>query len=194
MTTMFKEFDKICRKHNLKYWCISGTLLGVIRHKGWIPYDGDIDVGMLTDDYKKLRKIIQKELPKGMWFQDKITDKYYKSDIGKIRDLNSNYKDYKDQSWHNGLQLDIFIVKDTDGILSWDGCNINKKDIFPLIERKFEELMVFIPHNYDLVLKNVYDENYMKMMPIKQRIPHEGRMDILNAPKWMRDKYPQLYK
>ena len=109
MTKLFREFDRICRKHNLKYWCIGGTLIGVLRHKGWIPFDGDIDVGMTQDDYSKLQKIVQSELPKGMWFQDRTTDKFYKSDIGKIRDINSNYKDYKSRATHNGMQLDIFI-------------------------------------------------------------------------------------
>ena len=47
MTKMFKEFNSICRKHNIKYWCLGGTLIGAIRHKGWIPWDGDIDIGML---------------------------------------------------------------------------------------------------------------------------------------------------
>ena len=46
----------------------------------------------------------------------KTTDKYYKSNIGKIRDLNTNYKDYKSQSWHNGLQLDIMIFKKIEAI------------------------------------------------------------------------------
>ena len=49
-----------------------------------------------------------------MWFQDKDTDKFYQSDIGKIRYLNSNYKDYNNQSHHNGLQLDIFTFKNNN--------------------------------------------------------------------------------
>ena len=77
MTNMLREFDRICRKHKLEYWCVDGTLLGIIRHTGWIPYDGDIDVAMMKTDYKKLQKIIQKELPDGMWFQDSTTDKYW---------------------------------------------------------------------------------------------------------------------
>ena len=47
MTNMLKEFDKLCRKHNIQYWCIAGTLLGVHRHRDWIPHDGDINLGIL---------------------------------------------------------------------------------------------------------------------------------------------------
>ena len=57
MTKMFRDFDKICRKHNIKYWCGAGTLLGVIRHKGWIPFDGDIDIGMTLTEYEKFKKV-----------------------------------------------------------------------------------------------------------------------------------------
>ncbi len=47
MTDMLRELDSICRKNNLKYWVTCGTLIGTLRHKGWIPWDADIDVGML---------------------------------------------------------------------------------------------------------------------------------------------------
>ena len=64
MTNMLREFDKICRENGLKYWCTGGTLIGAIRHKGWIPHDADIDVSMLEEDYEKLKPIIQNKLSK----------------------------------------------------------------------------------------------------------------------------------
>ena len=48
---MLKMIDKLCRENNLKYWCQGGTLIGAVRHKGWIPFDGDIDISMLEEDY-----------------------------------------------------------------------------------------------------------------------------------------------
>ena len=61
MTDMFKKFNIICKKNNLKYWCLGGTLIGAIRHKGWIPWDGDIDIGMLEEDYLKFKNIMGKQ-------------------------------------------------------------------------------------------------------------------------------------
>ena len=51
------EFDKFCRDHNLKYFLAYGTLLGAVRHKGFIPWDNDVDVCMLRDEYEKLIKL-----------------------------------------------------------------------------------------------------------------------------------------
>ena len=62
---MLRELDDICRKNNLKYWVTCGTLIGCLRHKGWIPWDSDIDVGMLEKDYKKLRSNNSKDY----WFR-----------------------------------------------------------------------------------------------------------------------------
>ncbi len=54
---LLKELDYICHVHNLKYWLVAGTLLGAIRHKGFIPWDDDIDTGMIREEYEKLLQI-----------------------------------------------------------------------------------------------------------------------------------------
>ena len=153
MSDMLRQFDKICRRNNLKYWCCGGTLIGAVRHKGWIPYDADVDVSMLEDDYKKLQCIIQQELPKYYWFQDKSTDKYYNIvSLGKIRYLYAIYKDYYLQTSHNGLQLDIFIYKDNGSILQApyegnDGNDIKsipRETIFPLKQLYFSNILVLV--------------------------------------------------
>ena len=161
MTNMLREFDRICRKYNLKYWCTGGTLIGTLRHKGWIPWDADMDVAMLDTDYAILQKCVQNELPKGMWLQDQTTDKYYKCKVGKIRDLYSNYKDYKCQDWHNGLQLDIFLYKNVSNILvPIQQINDVKKYaydfIFELKELMFDDVTVYVPNNYETYSKNAW--------------------------------------
>lgn len=54
---VLRNFDKVCKSHNLKYFGVFGTALGAIRHKGFIPWDDDIDVGMMLEDYEKLMMV-----------------------------------------------------------------------------------------------------------------------------------------
>lgn len=56
---LFKNFDEICRKNGLKYWFRGGSLLGVVRHGGFIPWDDDIDIGMMRDDMYKLQELLE---------------------------------------------------------------------------------------------------------------------------------------
>ena len=52
------EFDKFCKEHDLQYFLVYGTLLGAVRHKGYIPWDDDVDVAMFRADYEKLYELI----------------------------------------------------------------------------------------------------------------------------------------
>ena len=70
MLAILVEVDKICRKHNITYWLDYGTLLGAVRHKGFIPWDDDVDICVMRKDYDKLRKYLQQELPEQFVFTD----------------------------------------------------------------------------------------------------------------------------
>ena len=112
---ILKIFDRICRKHNLRYWIDGGTLLGAVRHKGFIPWDDDLDVAMPSEDYKKLDQIIQSELPDHLFWQTPKTDPTMPYGCTKIRDLNSFYVEFRDDftlPYHKGVFIDIFEMID----------------------------------------------------------------------------------
>ncbi|BDU49689.1 LicD family protein [Haliovirga abyssi] len=106
---ILKIFDDICKRNGIKYWLDFGNLLGAVRHKGFIPWDDDIDVTILYKDYKKLINILKKELPEDLFLQTLKSDKdFLDVELIKIRDRYSNSNNNKSYKFHNGIFIDIF--------------------------------------------------------------------------------------
>ena len=103
------EVDRICKKHNIKYFLGGGTLLGAVRHKGFIPWDDDSDIMMLREDYDKFAKIAASELPAGMTFQSRKTDKNCFYEFNKLR-IENTY--FATELARNHLSINIGIAFD----------------------------------------------------------------------------------
>ena len=108
MLRILKIVDYICRKHNIKYWLDGGTLLGAIRHDGFIPWDDDIDIVMPREDYIRFIDVAGKELPEDLFLQSQETDIFYDMPWIKVRDNKSKIIEYKVGNYHNGMFIDIF--------------------------------------------------------------------------------------
>ncbi len=112
MLRILKVIDHICKKHNIEYWLDGGTLLGAVRHKGFIPWDDDIDLGMMRDDYNKFIKISKQELPEDMFLQTRESDSYYNITVPlKIRDTKSLFvEEFEtiEENYNQGIYVDIF--------------------------------------------------------------------------------------
>ena len=108
MLEMLVEIDRVCRKYNIPYWIEFGTLLGAVRHKGFIPWDDDVDIAILQKDYKRLREALINECSEKYFFQDATTDPCSFDDCGRLRDRGSycyypSFTKLKEQ----GLWIDI---------------------------------------------------------------------------------------
>lgn len=112
LLSAMKDFDKVCNKYKLHYILHGGTCLGAIRHKGFIPWDDDIDIAMLRKDYNKFLKIAPKE------FGDKYTIHTYRSDstmltnVMKIEINNSGFAGISGSEGSGGAFLDVFPMSD----------------------------------------------------------------------------------
>lgn len=111
---MVKEVIRICNKYDIKYFGIGGTLLGAIRHGGYIPWDDDIDLGMFREDYEKFISIAPYELPEKYFLQSYLSEKKYTNGHIKIRNnattcllKGSSYVDLKIGK-NCGVFVDIF--------------------------------------------------------------------------------------
>ena len=107
---ILKKFIEICEKEGLTYWLIAGTAIGAVRHKGFIPWDDDIDVGMPRADYDRFMEIGQKFLPEYYFLQNYKTDPNYPINFAKIRDSRTAYIEngVSHIKMNHGIWMDIF--------------------------------------------------------------------------------------
>ena len=104
------EFVRVCEKHGLQYYLVGGTLLGAVRHQGFIPWDDDIDVAMPREDYDRFAEISARELAPQYFYQSPETDPYYFLTYAKVRKNGTEvYEErFKAARFHKGVFIDIF--------------------------------------------------------------------------------------
>jgi len=104
------EFDRVCRKIGVEYFLCAGSLLGYVRHGGFIPWDDDVDIGMLRADYDRLLAEGPKEFGADFFLQTRETDPNIPYVYSKLRLNNTEYfTDYTyDRDFHKGISIDIF--------------------------------------------------------------------------------------
>ena len=105
---ILKEFDALAKKLNIKYFLAYGTLLGAVRHQGFIPWDDDIDVFVLREDYEKLKKLGPNLINQPFFLQSNITDKYWYFPYMKLRNSNTTAIELTNANYNQGLWIDIF--------------------------------------------------------------------------------------
>ncbi|MDD7409785.1 LicD family protein [Fusobacterium gastrosuis] len=84
---MLLEIDNILKKNNIKYFLVGGSVLGAVRHKGFIPWDDDIDIGLYREDFEKLEDILTEQLPESLLYYKIGESKYKNSPVGHIYDI-----------------------------------------------------------------------------------------------------------
>lgn len=111
-----KEIKRVCENNNIHYFLIGGTLLGAIRHNGFIPWDDDIDIGMKREDYESFLQVCKNDLGNEFFLQTYKTDRAYGQFFAKVRLKETQFieKSAEKTSAHNGIYVDIFPFDFTD--------------------------------------------------------------------------------
>ena len=109
---LLQVFDRVCKKHNIRYMLFAGSLLGAVRHCGFIPWDDDLDVVLLREDYNKLSNIRPEEWGDSYYFQYEFSN-HWPMHFSKLRKNNTTCLERyhpKDNQTHQGIYMDIFPV------------------------------------------------------------------------------------
>ena len=168
---MAKEVKRICENNHIKYFLDAGTLIGAVRHEGFIPWDDDLDIGMLREEYEKFIVIAPSEL-REIYVLQTWSDVGYALPFAKIRKKNTIYKEInsKDTVGDCGIFIDIFpfdmypkqkrerliqgmymefwkkVLLMKDGYTPWLGTdNFVKRDIKKLIYKFIHLITISIP-------------------------------------------------
>ena len=111
MLHVYEAIDAICQRHQIPYWLSGGSMLGAVRHQGFIPWDDDLDLEMLRPDFERLMTLLPQELPADMVLQWHTTDPNYFFQYAKVRDRRSQLfeRNGYDRVWkEHGIYVDIF--------------------------------------------------------------------------------------
>lgn len=146
---ILNKIDEICKKYNLSFQLSGGTLLGAVRHKGFIPWDDDIDLTMVREDYDKFIQVAPKELGNEYFLQCYDTDDCYFPFI-KIRKNNTIFNEnlIAHLDCHKGIFVDIFPFERIDN-----------------------------PHSIILKLRAMMVKNIWDVILLKKKI-HKSRRDM----------------
>lgn len=170
---MIEELDRVCRANDIKYTIICGTLLGAVRHKGYIPWDDDADIGMLREEYIKFRKAAKELNQEICFFQDNTTDPEYRWGYGKLRRTGTSFirAGQEHLKCKTGVFIDIFpmddIPKNTVGqIINNIRCFLIRKAMYSEVGR--------VADSSNFVQKAVY--RALAKIPIKTIFAHLDRL------------------
>lgn len=151
MLDILVEIDKVCRRNNIRYWLDFGTLLGAVRHGGFIPWDDDLDVCIHEDDYDKFIRLCGEQLPDWLLVQTEATEP--ESNMGgglvKIRDKRSLYLQPYDNlhgKYSKGAFVDCFRYMRYPDI---------SEKTFRFLSRRISYAYNFLNYNPPLTLKNI---------------------------------------
>ena len=108
---LLDEFDRVCRENGLSYWADSGTLLGAVRHQGFVPWDDDMDFLMLREDYDRLCQIAPQVFHSPYFWQTDETDPGFQRGFARLRNSETtallSYEQGKNYRFNQGIFIDI---------------------------------------------------------------------------------------
>ena len=188
---MLKYFDGLCKVHGITYWLSSGTLIGAVRHGGFIPWDDDVDVEMLKDDYEKLVRVFESDPNPKFILQTHKSDYYYFAPFAKLRDRNSVIKEmntdvdlyYK----YRGVFIDIFIMEPSSSRLIARGAS-GLHNLLLLHPMSYIKNSIIRPIYYCIVFFLLY-KIVIPILRMITRIGAKDRLRLTVGSSFIKERY-----
>lgn len=180
---ILQVIDKFCRANQIKYSIAYGTLLGAVRHKGFIPWDDDIDIMMLREDYSRFRQLWLENPPEDYVLVDDILYEEYHENFMKIRKKNTTFIQFESEFENKKLPMGIFVDIFPFDRIAPNGIARKKQYVYSLVNllytRKYpsgkggvfgvgERILLSLPKSF---------QNRMKRIARKQVEKWNGRVD-----------------
>ena len=159
---ILKYFIEICEEHDLTYFLYAGTLLGAIRHQGFIPWDDDIDVIMFRQDFEKLNEILEKDIDEKYRFFNVLNEETYHYTWGRLTLKNTLFKEWwGDQvDYTPNIFIDIFILDNVPRnkfkkfFHKWTSFSLNMLTSYAILKYKNDsKIKEIIQHTIYYILK-----------------------------------------
>ena len=146
---ILKYFIEVCEENNLTYFIYGGSLLGTIRHKGFIPWDDDIDVIMFREDFEKLNNIFEKSIDSKYSFINVLNEETFPYTFGRLLLKNTEFSEwwYDQVNFKQNIFMDVFILDNIPNskfkrfIHKWKSFTLNQLTMYALI--KFDNTSKF---------------------------------------------------
>lgn len=151
---ILKEFEAFCKLHNLVYTLDFGTMLGAVRHQGFIPWDDDIDVSMLRSEYNRFLELSKSWIHRDIFVQNYETDPQFIHSFTRLR-LNDSLalqEDWKNLKCHHGIFIDIFVYDVVAG--DEEACQRHADEIRIIQEEKMKYVRSDTVNDQNLLVLN----------------------------------------
>ena len=184
---MLKKLLDVCKRHDIQMFAYAGTLIGAVRHKGFVPWDDDMDFFLTRENFEKLKKVAKDEFKEPYFFQNARTDKQFFIGYSRLRNSDSTgiLKWEKSLDYNNGIYIDIFVM---DAFINDRKLVANQRRKAKLLGKLAEHY--YAPYNTRNTLQKIvlfiFKHTFAKIVPYdllinlydKQLRKYEGQTDM----------------
>jgi len=186
---VLQAVDNFCRDNNIRYSMACGTLLGAVRHEGYIPWDDDIDIYLLRDDYDKLMRLFPKVYQECYCISSIERDPFWDKPYAKAYDNRTIVVEEAEYDGKFGVNIDVYPIDDVpDDETEWVNYDSKRRKLY----KKYNRLLAFVPFRFSPIgIVRWLRWNYPKWFTTRRQMAK--RIDAFSQ-KWRNKGYKRVFE